>query len=111
MCVEPCLRLTNLLVTKSPDLIQFGVDASLALEAPHRDNLASPSFIDRVSAKADLGRRAASDGNAALVSCRSSVNCAEHDTDMAGFTDHVFGLMPFVGFWFAPRIRDLGETK
>jgi TnpA family transposase len=35
----------------------------------------------------------------------------EHYTDTAGFTDHVFGLMPFVGFRFAPRIRDLGETK
>lgn len=35
----------------------------------------------------------------------------EHYTDTAGFTDHVFGLMPFIGFRFAPRIRDLGETK
>jgi TnpA family transposase len=32
-------------------------------------------------------------------------------TDTAGFTDHVFGAMPFFGFRFAPRIRDLGETK
>lgn len=35
----------------------------------------------------------------------------EHYTDTAGFTDHVFGLMHFLGFRFAPRIRDLGETK
>ncbi len=35
----------------------------------------------------------------------------EHYTDTAGFTDHVFGLMHLLGFRFAPRIRDLGETK
>ncbi|MCZ0184966.1 Tn3 family transposase, partial [Escherichia coli] len=34
-----------------------------------------------------------------------------HYTDTAGFTDHVFGLMHLLGFRFAPRIRDLGETK
>jgi hypothetical protein len=39
------------------------------------------------------------------------ITIEEHYTDTAGFTDHVFGLMPFVGFRFAPRIRDLGETK
>lgn len=32
-------------------------------------------------------------------------------TDTAGFTDHVFGLMHLLGFHFAPRIRDLGDTK
>lgn len=31
--------------------------------------------------------------------------------DTAGFTDHVFGLMHLLGFRFAPRIRDLGDTK
>ncbi|OKB31300.1 transposase, partial [Klebsiella pneumoniae] len=35
----------------------------------------------------------------------------EHYTDTAGFTDHVFALMHLLGFRFAPRIRDLGETK
>ena len=34
-----------------------------------------------------------------------------HYTDTAGFTDHVFALMHLLGFRFAPRIRDLGETK
>ncbi|MGV8295322.1 Tn3 family transposase, partial [Pseudomonas aeruginosa] len=29
----------------------------------------------------------------------------------AGFTDHVFALMHLLGFRFAPRIRDLGDTK
>ncbi|HGV4385945.1 TPA: Tn3 family transposase, partial [Klebsiella pneumoniae] len=32
-------------------------------------------------------------------------------TDTAGFTDHVFALMHLLGFRFAPRIRDLGDTK
>ncbi|HDX2819723.1 TPA: Tn3 family transposase, partial [Escherichia coli] len=27
------------------------------------------------------------------------------------FTDHVFALMHLLGFRFAPRIRDLGDTK
>ena len=35
----------------------------------------------------------------------------EHYTDTAGFTDHVFDLMHLLGFRFAPRIRDLVETK
>ena len=35
----------------------------------------------------------------------------EHYTDTAGFTDHVFALMHLLGFRFAPRIRDLKETK
>ena len=33
-----------------------------------------------------------------------------HYTDTAGFTDHVFALMHTLGFRFAPRIRDLGDT-
>ncbi len=37
--------------------------------------------------------------------------CEERYTDTAGFTDHVFALMHLLGFRFAPRIRDLGETK
>ena len=35
----------------------------------------------------------------------------EHYTDTAGFTDHVFGLMPLLGFRFAPRIRDLKDKN
>src|SRR5260363_352771 len=34
-----------------------------------------------------------------------------HDTDTAGFTDHVFGLMHLLGFRFAPRIRDLADKR
>jgi TnpA family transposase len=34
---------------------------------------------------------------------------AEHYTDRAGFTDHVFALCHLLGFRLAPRIRDLAE--
>ena len=46
-----------------------------------------------------------------LLHHESDLRIEEHYTDTAGFTDHVFGLMHFLGFRFAPRIRDLGETK
>jgi TnpA family transposase len=46
-----------------------------------------------------------------LLYHESDLRIEEHYTDTAGFTDHVFGLMHFLGFRFAPRIRDLGETK
>jgi TnpA family transposase len=36
---------------------------------------------------------------------------AEHYTDTAGFTDHVFALCYLLGFHFAPRIRDLAGRR
>lgn len=35
----------------------------------------------------------------------------EHYTDTAGYTDQVFGLSHLLGFKFAPRIRDLSDSK
>jgi TnpA family transposase len=46
-----------------------------------------------------------------LLYHESVLRIEEHYTDTNGFTDHVFGLMHLLGFRFAPRIRDLGETK
>lgn len=46
-----------------------------------------------------------------LLYHESDLRIAEHYTDTAGFTDHVFALTSLLGFRFAPRIRDLGETK
>jgi len=46
-----------------------------------------------------------------LLFHESDLRIEEHYTDTAGFTDHVFGLMHLLGFRFAPRIRDLGDTK
>ena len=42
---------------------------------------------------------------------RAILRIEEHYTDTAGFTDHVFALMHLLGFRFAPRIRDLSDTK
>ena len=46
-----------------------------------------------------------------LLQHESALRIEEHYTDTAGFTDHVFALMPLLGFKFAPRIRDLADKK
>jgi TnpA family transposase len=46
-----------------------------------------------------------------LLYHESDIRIEEHYTDTAGFTDRVFALMHLLGFRFAPRIRDLGDTK
>ena len=46
-----------------------------------------------------------------LLYHESDLRIEEHYTDTAGFTDHVFALMNLLGFRFAPRIRDLADTK
>lgn len=46
-----------------------------------------------------------------LLYHESDLRIEEHYTDTAGFTDHVFALMHLLGFRFAPRIRDLKDTR
>lgn len=46
-----------------------------------------------------------------LLYHESDIKIKEHYTDTAGFTDHVFGLCHLLGFKFAPRIRNLKNTK
>ena len=46
-----------------------------------------------------------------LLYHESDLRIEEHYTDTAGFTDHVFALMHLLGFRFAPRIRDLNDTR
>ena len=41
----------------------------------------------------------------------SELRIKEHYTDTAGYTEQVFALCFLLGFRFAPRIRDLGETR
>ena len=41
----------------------------------------------------------------------SDLRIKEHYTDTAGYTEQVFALCFLLGFRFAPRIRDLGETR
>lgn len=46
-----------------------------------------------------------------LLYHQSGLAIDEHFTDTGGSSDHVFGLMPFFGYRFAPRLRDLKERK
>jgi TnpA family transposase len=46
-----------------------------------------------------------------LLHHETDLQIEEHYTDTAGFTDPVFALMSLLGYRFAPRIRDLGDTK
>lgn len=46
-----------------------------------------------------------------LLSHQSGLAIAEHAVDTGGASDHVFGLMPFFGYRFAPRLRDLKERR
>ena len=46
-----------------------------------------------------------------LLYHESDLQIEEYYTDTAGFTDHVFAMMHLLGFRFAPRIRDLKDTK
>jgi TnpA family transposase len=39
------------------------------------------------------------------------LNIEEHYTDTAGYTDQIFGLTHLLGFRFAPRLRDLADSK
>lgn len=46
-----------------------------------------------------------------LLHHETDLNIKEHYTDTAGYTDQVFGLTHLFGFKFAPRIRDLSDSK
>jgi TnpA family transposase len=46
-----------------------------------------------------------------LLYHESELEIEEHYTDTAGFTDHVFALCHLLGFRFAPRIRNISETR
>ena len=46
-----------------------------------------------------------------LMNHESDLSIEEHYTDTAGYTDHVFALMHLLGFRFAPRIRDLKDSR
>lgn len=46
-----------------------------------------------------------------LLHHETDLNIKEHFTDTAGYTDQIFGLTHLLGFKFAPRIRDLSDSK
>lgn len=46
-----------------------------------------------------------------LLYHEADLRIEEHYTDTHGYTEHVFALCDLLGFRFAPRIRDLGESR
>lgn len=46
-----------------------------------------------------------------LLYHQSGLAIEEHAVDTGGASDHVFGLMPFFGYSFAPRLRDLKDRR
>jgi len=46
-----------------------------------------------------------------LLHHETDLEIKEHYTDTLGYTDQVFGLTHLLGFHFAPRLRDLSESK
>lgn len=46
-----------------------------------------------------------------LLHHETDLQIEEHYTDTAGYTDQVFGLTNLLGFRFAPRLRDLADSK
>lgn len=46
-----------------------------------------------------------------LLHHETDLNIEEHFTDTAGYADSVFGLNHLLGFRFAPRLRDLADSK
>lgn len=46
-----------------------------------------------------------------LLHHETDLTIEEHYTDTAGYTDQVFGLTNLLGFRFAPRLRDLADSK
>lgn len=46
-----------------------------------------------------------------LLYHESDLAIQEHYTDTAGFTDHLFALMHLLGYRFAPRIRNIADTR
>ncbi len=46
-----------------------------------------------------------------LLYHETDLDIEERSTDTHGYADHVFGMMPLLGFRFAPRIRDLADLR
>ena len=63
------------------------------------------------SALVNVGVRDATHVIDGLLEQETDLEIHEHYTDTAGYTDHVFALTHLLGFRFAPRIRDLAETR
>ena len=64
-----------------------------------------------IAGTASLGGSVAATGCGRVVRLQRERPRPGTDTDTGGFTDHVFALCHLLGFRFAPRIRDVADTR
>jgi TnpA family transposase len=109
-------------VSSSSDGQQFhagGRGAAIGDINARNGNEPGVSFYTHISDQYDpFGSRviAATAGEApyvldGLLYHQTGLSIEEHYTDTGGASDHVFGLMPFFGYRFAPRLRDIKERR
>lgn len=109
-------------VSSSSDGQQFhagGRGAAISDINARNGNEPGVSFYTHISDQYDpFGSRviAATAGEApyvldGLLYHQTGLSIEEHYTDTGGASDHVFGLMPFYGYRFAPRLRDIKERR
>ena len=118
----PLARLWGSGVSSSSDGQQFhagGRGAAISDINARNGNEPGVSFYTHISDQYDpFGSRviAATAGEApyvldGLLYHQTGLSIEEHYTDTGGASDHVFGLMPFFGYRFAPRLRDIKERR
>ena len=109
-------------ISSSSDGQQFhagGRGAAISDINARNGNEPGVSFYTHISDQYDpFGSRviAATAGEApyvldGLLYHQTGLPIEEHYTDTGGASDHVFGLMPFFGYRFAPRLRDIKERR
>ncbi len=109
-------------VSSSSDGQQFhagGRGAAISDINPRNGNEPGVSFYTHISDQYDpFGPRviAATAGKApyvldGLLYHQTGLSIEEHYTDTGGASDHLFGLMPFFGYRFAPRLRDIEKRR
>ena len=109
-------------ISSSSDGQQFhagGRGAAISDINARNGNEPGVSFYTHISDQYDpFGSRviAATAGEApyvldGLLYHQTGLSIEEHYTDTGGASDHVFGQMPFFGYRFAPRLRDIKERR
>jgi len=99
--------------------VQIGVDALHADANPHYGTgkgatiyrFVSDQFSSFYAKVINTNARDAVHVIDGLLHHETDLVIEEHYTDTAGYTDQVFGLTHLLGFRFAPRLRDLADSK
>ncbi|MED1949760.1 Tn3 family transposase [Brevibacillus centrosporus] len=99
--------------------VQIGVEALHADANPHYGSgkgatiyrFVSDQFSSFYSKVINTNARDAVHVIDGLLHHETDLMLEEHYTDTAGYTDQVFGLTHLLGFRFAPRLRDLADSK